>query len=154
MRLFSTSTTFTSSTVRNCILTLQRLCMEKRQAGKLLQLWIKLSCIRGEKSQHSSLCHLTIQRSIKRSARPRPIWQLQFFPPLPPPPPPVDATIINLIRNLSIVHLSLCSPLSRSNTHKTSIQAESGDHAASQPHRSWPEVGRGGGALVKAITLK
>lgn len=53
----------------------------------------KLSCIRGEKSQHSSLCHLTIQRSIKRSARSRLIWQLGL--------PSVDATIINQIRNFN-----------------------------------------------------
>lgn len=34
----------------------------------------KLSSITGGKSQHSSLCHLTIQLSIKRSARSRPIF--------------------------------------------------------------------------------
>lgn len=101
----------------------------------------KLSCITGEKSQHSSLCHLTIQRSIKRSARSRPNWRLRL--------PSVDVAIINLIRNLSIVHLSLCCWLWVKHT-PPNIQAESDFHVA-YSLRSWPAAG---GAPVKSVTLK
>lgn len=101
----------------------------------------KLSCITGEKSQHSSLCHLTIQRSIRRSARSRPIWRLRL--------PSVDVTIINLIRNLSIVHLSLYCRLWVKYT-PPNIQAGSDFHVA-YSHGSWPAAG---GALMKSVTLK
>lgn len=83
----------------------------------------KLSRITAEKSQHSSLCHLTIQQSIKRSARSRPIWQLSLSPTTTntAAAASADATIINLIRNLSIVHFSPgAARSSQSNTRSSS----------------------------------